>query len=340
MVNAGSVSFVTDGDVPSGCAITTVTHDCEVHLLLKVRLTDFYASSLLPLFLSPLLSTSISPIFLSLSSSPSAFLISPFSVLCSLFSLSFPPSAPLFLFLSLLFYVSIAYCQFPLKLKYFPVVIFLFMLVGCWLVHCCYEGADWLIIVQGIINIEKEVQQLSSKITDLERKAMKIQESMSNADYETKVPAKVKSENQQKVWSLCVTIASSDMRNPSNSLLQWTFNSSHTDWFYSVMWTDFNIIITFIIIIIILFVFIIILFYWLIFLHVINHNVTVCCSVAFKWRLMIWGTVDGNLWLPLMIGVSRSEGLCCYYSAIVFWCNTGTYSNPNYTESYIKILQH
>ena len=67
------------------------------------------------------------------------------------------------------------------------------------MVHCCYEGADWLIIVQGIINIEKEVQQLSSKITDLERKAMKIQESMSNADYETKVPAKVKSENQQKV---------------------------------------------------------------------------------------------------------------------------------------------
>ena len=37
LINAAAVHFVTpEEQVPDGCAINTVNHDCEAHLLLKV----------------------------------------------------------------------------------------------------------------------------------------------------------------------------------------------------------------------------------------------------------------------------------------------------------------
>ena len=36
MTNAGHVQFVTTEEVAEGCAMTTVGHDVEVHLMLKV----------------------------------------------------------------------------------------------------------------------------------------------------------------------------------------------------------------------------------------------------------------------------------------------------------------
>lgn len=54
-------------------------------------------------------------------------------------------------------------------------------------------------MLQGLIDVEKEVAKLMTKKGDLEKQMEKLREKMAKSDYKEKVPVKVQEQDAEKV---------------------------------------------------------------------------------------------------------------------------------------------